>query len=258
MRVTCLAENTACSDAFGCEHGLSLYIETSGARILFDMGQTTLFAENAGRLGIDLAAVDFAVLSHGHNDHGGGLGHFLALNASAPVYLHPDAFTPHFGRTGRDIGLDPALRDHPRLHFLERETVIAPGIGLYGAALLPETVPVDSAGQTVLRGGARLPEDYCHEQYLLIEEAGRWVLFSGCSHRGIENIVACFSPDVLVGGFHFSHRPLDDALSAAAARLASGGTVYYTCHCTGDAQFAWMRTQMPHLHRLSGGQCVEI
>ena len=48
-------------------HGLSLYIG-SGAKLLFDMGQTDLFAKE--RHGVD-EAVDLAFLSTG-TDHGGG------------------------------------------------------------------------------------------------------------------------------------------------------------------------------------------
>ena len=54
MRITTLAENTSVSDNFSAEHGLSLYIETDKHNILFDMGQTELFSENAEKLGIDL------------------------------------------------------------------------------------------------------------------------------------------------------------------------------------------------------------
>ena len=47
MKIMVLAENTTSNDNYNCEHGLSLYIETKSCKILFDMGQTDLFLENA-------------------------------------------------------------------------------------------------------------------------------------------------------------------------------------------------------------------
>lgn len=64
---------TAPLPGFGAEHGLSLWIEACGKKLLFDSGADGLFLENAARLGIDVGQADFAVLSHGHYDHGGGL-----------------------------------------------------------------------------------------------------------------------------------------------------------------------------------------
>ena len=85
MRLTVLVENTAGSAALQCVHGLSFYLEAAGKRILFDMGPGAQFAQNAQALGVALDAVDFAVLSHGHYDHGGGLDVFLRRNDHAPV-----------------------------------------------------------------------------------------------------------------------------------------------------------------------------
>ncbi len=255
MRLTCLAENTAVNDTFRAEHGLSLYIETGNTRILFDMGQTALFAENAATLGIDLATVDLAVLSHGHYDHVGGLATFLDLNPTAPVYLHRTAFDPHYNGTSKYIGLDTALAPSHRLRFTDRDTPLADGI----TALcdpFPRPRDLGSFGLNMVENGTFLPDDFRHEQYLLVEENGRRILFTGCAHKGILDIADRYRPDILIGGFHFSKLPTDDTLTAYAAFLDSLDTDYYTCHCTGAAQYAHMKRTMTRLHPLSTGQTL--
>lgn len=78
MKITTLMENTASSDCFTAEHGLSIYIETKDHIILFDSGPSGAFADNAAKLGVDLAKAEMAILSHGHYDHGGGF-HFMGV-----------------------------------------------------------------------------------------------------------------------------------------------------------------------------------
>ena len=258
MKITCLLENTTRRADMMCEHGLSLYIETDTHKILFDMGQTDLFAKNARTLGVDLTSVDLCVLSHGHYDHGGGLSTFLARNDSAPVYVHRDAFLPHFNGTEKYIGLDVSLASHPRLRFCDGETAIGGGLSLFSCNDLPHTKPLVAHGLTERVGDDFIEDDFRHEQYLLIAEHGRRILISGCSHKGICDIVSRFSPDVLIGGFHISKMDCGDALTAAADTLASYPTDYYTCHCTGKEQFAFMRRKMERLHYLACGDAVEI
>ena len=130
MKIIALMENTAAVPDVLSEHGLSLYLEGKGHRILFDTGQSENFAVNAKRLGVDLAAVDLAILSHGHYDHGGGLKRFLELNQKAPVYLSVYAFEPHFNGV-KDIGIDPKLRESGRLRFVKEKTVLDEGLELY-------------------------------------------------------------------------------------------------------------------------------
>ena len=263
MRVVTLVENTACSSEFCCEHGLSFYIETGAHRILFDAGQTDAFARNAEKLGIDLGKVDFAVLSHGHYDHGGGLNTFLQINKTAPVCLRRDAFAPHHNGQGKDIGLDPELQNSDRLIFTDDAMALAPGITLYSCNDRQRITPTDSAGLLVTEGGSQQPDRFAHEQYLLVEEAGKRICFSGCSHKGILNIMNWFSPDVLFGGFHFMK--IDPAgegaarLEDAAAILLRYPTSYYSGHCTGETQFAFLKERMGHrLHALSTGMEIKL
>ena len=258
MKITSLLENTTRRTDMQTEHGLSLYIETNNRKILFDMGQSELFAHNADTLGIDLSAVDIAVLSHGHYDHGGGLQTFLSINDHAPVYVHRDAFLPHYNGTEKYIGLDVTLKHHPRLHIVDDTKEIAKGLTLYSCNALPRPHSFGSCGLTERIGDSFVDDDFRHEQYLLIEEDSKRVLISGCSHKGILDITAWFSPDVLIGGFHVSKFPLDNRLKDSAQTLAAYPTDFYTCHCTGEAQYAFMKQYLPRLQYLSCGDSITI
>lgn len=251
MKLITLIENTTCAPGLLCEHGLSLYLETGPHRILFDMGQSDAFVSNAEALGVDLSRVEFAVLSHGHYDHGGGMGAFFRANRTAPVYLSPYAFEPHCNASGKDIGLRPPA-SFDRLIFPRGVTEPVPGITLHTVPFLP----ADTAGMTTRAG---LPEDFRHEQYLLLEEAGKRILLSGCSHKGIVAIAEHFRPHILIGGFHFMKTEDEALLAQAADRLLALDCTYYTGHCTGQKQFAFLKSRMGcRLHAISTGSILTL
>lgn len=254
MKLVTLMENTTACDNLRCEHGLSLYLETGDHKILFDAGQSSAFAKNAEKLGVDLREVDFAVLSHGHYDHGGGLERFLEINKTAPVYISSHAFEPHYSANGY-IGLDLQLQGREQLRSVAEETVLAEGITLYQL----DVVPADTAGLEMEEQGQRKPDDFRHEQYLLVEEGGKRILISGCSHKGILQIMEAFRPDILVGGFHFMKITAEETLRKAAEKLLEYETVYYTGHCTGQTQYAYLKEIMgDQLHYLAAGTIVEL
>ena len=258
MIITALTENTAMSERFGCEHGLSLYIQTNRHRILFDMGQSNLFEHNAALLGVDLSAVDLAVLSHGHYDHGGGLVRFLELNQKAPVYLSRYAFETHYNASGKYIGLDPAMQGNPRLIAADDNQSIDEGITLLSCGDKEPLCPIDADGLTVTRGEERIADDFRHELVMLLEEDGKRVLISGCSHKGVINYAAWLKPDVLVGGFHFMHTPIGDKLLRYAEKLDRCDTEFCTCHCTGAEQYAFLKQHMRRLRYLSAGDTLTL
>lgn len=254
MRIVTLVENTACREDLTAEHGLSLYMETGKHKILFDAGQSAAFADNAKRLGVDLAQVDIAVLSHGHYDHGGGMLRFLEENSRADLWMSHHAFEGHYNAKDCYIGLDPALEKSGRIRFADNGQKIGEGLTLYTA--ISCTRPIRPFGLSVMAHGKLQPEDFRHEQYLLVEEGEKRILISGCSHRGVLNIVTHFRPDILIGGFHFMKLDPDSPeLEAAAAELKRYPCVYYTGHCTGQAQFdALKQTMGQQLHGLYTGK----
>lgn len=274
MKIVTLLENTACREGLRADHGLSLYIETPRHKILFDMGPNSDFLANAQALGVDLAAVDTAVLSHGHYDHGDGLPAFCEANAQAEVLIHMDAFGDFYaleeGKEPLYIGLDPDL--------WQIESRVLPTGGLL--RLDDELTLFADEGDDfpALAASSKIhvqteegfqPDDFHHEQNLLIQAGGKAVLIAGCAHRGIVNIrnraaeLLGRMPDAVFGGFHLFELPPGPAADAliddTGRALLEGDTVYYTGHCTGPYAYERLSAILgDRLRSMTGGTVVEI
>lgn len=258
MNILCITENTTSKKECIPQHGLCLLIQTKGKTVLLDFGQggETLL-HNAKVLGVDLSAVDLAVLSHGHYDHGGGLEAFLQENQKAKVYLHKNAFGQYYNGTEKYIGLNPALQENPRLCFVEKDTKLFDGVTLR----LPKenlVAPIRHGGLTQKVEEEFFPDDFSHELYLEVEEEGNRILFSGCAHKGIENIMNWFSPHVFVGGMHLSHFPLNHGLGELAKTLSQYHACFITGHCTGREQAEYLKGENCQIYYLSCGKALAL
>ena len=254
MKVTVLVENTSGQPDLASEHGLSFYIEAGGRKILLDTGQKDLFVENAAKLGCDLAAVDYAVLSHGHGDHGGGLPVFRALNPSAPVYMARTAASRRYirklGIFQINVGIPRNFVADPGIIFLDGDLHLPGDIHLLTP--LCNDRPYLTAGRNLtMRKGLRfVGDDFSHELVFIAREGGRSLIVSPCSHTGLHNIMARVRDAGLLGeetlvlaGMHLfdpmgSRTESPETLDRFAADLlAFPGTTYLAGHCTGQRAF---------------------
>lgn len=264
MKIFVLSENTVKNDSFTAEHGLSLYIETADKKILFDTGAGSLFAENASKLGVDLSKVDLVVLSHGHSDHGGGLSYFLDINKQAKIYANKEAFLKHYNDADKDISVSEELLKSGRIEFVEGELRLDNNIFINEFSASVPKYAVESYGLQMEKNGLKQEDDFLHEHYLTIIENGKRIVFSGCSHRGILNIINWLKPNVVVGGFHFfkldlEASPKDRAyLTKASEIMGKESIFYYTCHCTGLSQFTFLKQYLEKLEYISAGSIIEL
>lgn len=274
MIIKVLSENTSSSEALRCEHGLSLYIETAEHRLLFDTGASSLFAENAEKMGVDLTAVDLAVISHGHYDHGGGLPAFLRINNKAKIYLNRKAFGAYYARRpgGRYdyIGLPETLSPGGRFVLCGDRFVIDAELELFSGVTGEAFIPQGNSTLFVRDGNAYLQDDFAHEQNLIITENGKTLLIAGCAHKGIVNILAHYraekglTPDVVIGGFHlYNHgtkqSEAPETVDAIGRYLLGTDSRYYTCHCTGIEAYDRLKAVMgERINYLATGDQLEI
>ena len=263
MRVTVLMENSTPSSRLAARHGLSLWLELDdGRRVLFDMGPNDGFLANALSLGVDVTEADLAVVSHGHYDHGGGLGAFLAACGDAgrdvPVYVREHAFDEHVSGTPERhhaIGLDPALATDPRVRPTGERCDLGGGLALFSTARRAHPTARSNGRLMERRDGALVPDRFLHEQSLLVREGDRLALVSGCSHGGVLNLMdaaeglAGAPLTSVVAGFHLMDPSggtvEDEGLTRSLAReLAARPARYLTCHCTGTDAFALLRDEL--------------
>lgn len=243
------------------EHGLSILVETEGHKILFDTGQSGRFAENAAVLGVNLEEVDFAVVSHGHYDHGNGLGAFFTLNKTAPVYIHPKAMEPvYFSRNKtpkeRYIGIDQKMFSAAPERFKPvTETMkFSGGIHLIPCSVISGRNPIVNDGSLFIRkNDEELEETFEHEIFMAIEGKSEYLIISGCSHNNIASIIEyCetrFTRKKLVsvtGGFHMPGASgmkaeyeaavikVIERLKIIEAANRNEHTLFITGHCTGN------------------------
>lgn len=273
MLIKTLVENTSLSNNFGSEHGLSLYIETNNQKILFDAGAGDLFLHNAKKLDVDIADIDYLVISHGHYDHGGGLKAFLEENSKAKVFLHPLAFENYYVIRSNGkldfIGLDSSLKEEKQVVFTSNHFFISNEIQLFSNVVQKETRPKSNNGLFTEHKGQKIDDTFAHEQNLLIEEDGKTLLATGCAHNGIINIIEHFymlqgiMPNYVIGGFHLSSRSganeEPDKIDRLGKYLLNTGAMYYTCHCTGIDAYESLKLIMgSSIDYLSSGSEVTI
>lgn len=242
MKITVLCDNNTYIDQYYLgEPAFSCLIEDGEKTILLDVGYSDVFLKNAEALGIDLSPVTDIVLSHGHNDHTGGLGAFLAaFPQPINLWAHPDVFLPK-EKDGLSIGSPLSLEELPQrvsLHLQAQPGAVSPHVLFLGQIPRHHSFEgIRPIGQ-VLKDGQWIPDLLPDDTVLALSCRDGIFLLSGCAHSGIANMTkACRSlfPEReiigILGGFHLFE--VDEiSLQTIEALKALGVQRIYPCHCT--------------------------
>lgn len=272
MTIITLLENHKLKEKYKSAHGLSFYIEVDNQKILFDLGPAKYFEKNAKHLGVDLKDIDYLVLSHGHFDHTGGLKRFFEINKKAKIYASKDLFLKTYKSIGFlkiYIGTNQNL-PKDRFIFVEDDIVINDYLTI-ATNVEYKDHPISDHSLMVKKDGVLEEDKFDHEIYLIAKENDKKVLFSGCSHKGIYNIIDSLEKrfdiefDHVIGGFHLSHYDENNEIHNDYIKQLSeelmNKTVkkYYSCHCTGDLAFNKLKLEMKQkITKIMTGSIINI
>jgi len=260
LRITVLAENTVRGADLLAEHGLALWIEADGHRILFDTGQGQVLRHNAMHLDIPLDRAEMVVISHGHFDHTGGLQATLETNEQASVCLHPAALEAKYAREKtpphRGIGIPRVHRQAlrgiaQRLLWTHDPTTLFDGVHLTGE--IPRRNDFeDTGGPFYTDESCTEPDPLVDDQALYVETPAGLVVVLGCAHAGVVNTLDYISEltgrdqmYAVLGGMHLG-RATRERLEATVAALKRYGVQQVgPAHCTGMRAARHLWSELP-------------
>ncbi|MBN1758042.1 MAG: MBL fold metallo-hydrolase [Chitinispirillaceae bacterium] len=260
LSVTILVDNRASENGAGTEHGLSLWIEADGFRLLFDTGQSDLMFRNGQLAGIDPAEADVLVLSHGHYDHTGGVGSLLELRKDLPVYCHPGVVIPRYSRQSdgcmKPVGMSRSsamalMNREKNIIWVTRPQYITGHIGIVG--VIPRTTDFEDTGGAFFGDPSGQSADPIEDDTSLwIETVRGIVVVTGCCHSGIVNTLLRIRQITgnnqfyrIIGGFHLVNAARSRLDATVAYLQAERWDRMVPCHCTGEVAMRYLEQYFP-------------
>ena len=260
ITVTTLIENSVYARTLLGEHGLALHIQAGRRGLLFDTGQSDLLVDNALKLGISLAETEAIVLSHGHNDHTGGLKAAHKAAPQARLFLHRVALSPKFARnpdgTTRSIGMDEASAETIQkaakaVVRTRKPTEVLDGIFVTGEIPRQNTFE-DTGGPFFLDAACAQPDPLLDDQALFFDTPDGLVVLLGCGHAGVVNTLDYVQRltdgrpiHSILGGLHLRAASPERMEKTVAAFRRWDIQQFAPGHCTGLLTLAELWTAFP-------------
>jgi 7,8-dihydropterin-6-yl-methyl-4-(beta-D-ribofuranosyl)aminobenzene 5'-phosphate synthase len=275
LKIAILCDDTAASEQYMAEHGLAIYVELpNGHRWLCDTGTTDVYQLNAQRMGLSLNNLTGIAISHGHDDHTGGLAFYHRLKGSPPVYGHPDIWAKQYqvetGKPVRTCGLPSMARKYAAPHFHALNNVTKLDEDLYFFAGIPR-----EPGSYTPTQGKFFNEDgtgpcpITDDATLVAKTPKGLVILFGCAHAGYVNILKAIHHEfprekllAVMGGLHLQGAK-EEVLKEAAAiteTMKDKDFTFYVGHCTGENAITFFKTKFGEqaVQPLGAGRILEF
>ncbi|MDO5440296.1 MAG: MBL fold metallo-hydrolase [Erysipelotrichaceae bacterium] len=236
MKLKVLVDNnTFIDEYFVGEPGLSFYIEDKGKRILFDTGYSDVYLKNAQKMNIDLNNIDYLVLSHGHNDHTGGLRYLNSIDTSNTALIaHLGVFNSR-NHKGLEIGSPVQLQAIKLKEFIDGSDPYKITDNLYYLGQIDRKIDFENRTIGTLADGKA--DEVLDDTALAYKTDDGIFIITACSHSGICNIIEKAKKMLndnriigIIGGFHLleDNKQLDETINYFNENNIKE---LYPCHC---------------------------
>ena len=230
MKLTVLVDNHSLIDKYYlAEPALSFYMEDGDSKILFDTGYSDVIVRNASKMNIDLDKINTIVLSHGHNDHTGGLVYLKELKQDIDLYCCEkiDETKIH---NEHDITCPIKINELPsnfHIHMSQSAQKISEHLTFLGEI------------KRVIQPLRKLGDDPLYDDSALVYKDNNTIsIITGCSHSGICNIVnqaktitGIEKINVIIGGLHLLNN-MNITNEVCEYFKTQSINLVCPCHCT--------------------------
>lgn len=262
VKICIVIDNDTLGDDLIPEAGFSAFIAEDGKNILFDTGREGNVIGNAEKLGVDLTNLDYIVLSHGHHDHTNGIENLVQLYAAKgidkehrpTVIVHPDAFYPRYSNSNQFIGSKLSkeeVESNFNVIYSTKPKNVTDNLVFLGE--IPLTNDFEGKKLGKMHKNGEIIDDYIIDDSALVYKSNKGlVIISGCSHRGICNILDYAIKvtgenriDTVIGGFHLKNENPEFIARVVDELEKYNINKVHACHCTGEVARDILKRKLP-------------
>ena len=239
------------------EWGLAMLVKYNGKKILIDAGASSLFLENMRKLNEDIEDIDYAILSHAHYDHANGMPTFFENNQKAKLYVRDTTSDDCYSKKlifKRYIGIPKNMMNtyEKRIENVKGNFKLMDGIYLIPHSTNNLSLIGKKENMYRKTNSGLVPDNFSHEQSVVIDTDKGLLIINSCSHGGVTNIINEIKkqfPDKkiygYIGGFHLFNKTNKEVIEVA--KNIKDVNLDYICtgHCTMQNAYNILKQYLP-------------